>query len=93
MSTARPEIGGTYTVREGDTITEIAFLAYGDARRYTDLAEHNKDVPGFVAARLRPGLRIAIPEPDYLPRPSGLGGMRGGAGQSFALRDERGGDR
>ncbi|WP_149823092.1 LysM peptidoglycan-binding domain-containing protein [Streptomyces tailanensis] len=93
MSTPRPEVGGPYTVQEGDTITEIAFLAYGDARRYVDVAEHNKDVPGFAPARLRPGLVISIPEPDYLPRPSGLGGMRGGAGQTFALRDGRSTDR
>ncbi|MFL6116422.1 MAG: LysM peptidoglycan-binding domain-containing protein [Catenulispora sp.] len=82
-----PTIGAEYTVQDGDTITELAFAAYGDARRYQELAEHNKDVPGFVAARLRPGLRIEIPEPDYLPMPSGVGGMRGGAGRTFAAAE------
>jgi hypothetical protein len=86
---AGPTIGAAYTVREGDTITEIAFLAYGDARRYVELAMHNEQVPGFNPARLRPGLRIDIPEPDYLPMPSGLGGMRGGVGRSFSVPSGR----
>lgn len=85
MNRPSPVIGAPYTIQPGDTITELAFIAYGDARRYVELAEHNKDVPGFAAARLRPGLRIEIPEPDYLPMPSGVGGMRGSAGQRFSI--------
>jgi phage tail protein X len=78
-----PTIGQPYTVREGDTITEIAYVAYGDARRYVELVEHNRGVPGFNAARLRTGIVLDIPRPDYLPMPSGIGGMRTSAGRSF----------
>lgn len=89
MSDATPVIGATYTVKKGDTITEIAFLAYGDARRYLELAMHNQTVPGFNPARLRAGMEIEIPEPDYLPMPSGVGGMRGGVGKSFSVTSNR----
>ncbi|MEU2022450.1 fatty acyl-AMP ligase [Streptomyces sp. NPDC016469] len=81
-----PVIGSSYVVKAGDTITEIAFTAYGDARRHQELALHNKNVEGFNAARLRSGMEIDIPEPDYLPMPSGLGGLRGNVGRSFSIR-------
>lgn len=84
-----PAIGSRYVVRPGDTITEIAFTAYGDARRHQELALHNKDVPGFKAARLATGMEIDIPEPDYLPMPRGLGGLRGGVGKTFSIRPVR----
>lgn len=80
-----PTIGQPYVVREGDTITEIAYLAYGDARRYVELVEHNRAVPGFRPARLTPGVVLDIPKPDYLPMPSGIGGMRTSAGRTFKL--------
>jgi hypothetical protein len=88
MNRSMPTIGASYTVQSGDTISELAFIVYGDARRYLELAEHNKDVPGFVAARLLPGLEIEIPEPDYLPMPSGIGGMRGSAGRTFSMNGD-----
>jgi hypothetical protein len=80
-----PTIGQPYTVREGDTITAIAYVAYGDARRYVELVEHNRAVAGFNAARLAPGIVLDIPRPDYLPMPSGIGGMRTSAGRSFKV--------
>lgn len=86
MSRTQPVIGQKYTIQPGDTITEIAFVAYGDARRYVELAAHNSAVPGFNPARLRPGLEIDVPEPDYLPLPAGVGGFRASAGRSFSLR-------
>jgi len=86
MNQAQPQIGQTYTIQPGDTITEIAFVVYGDARRYVDLVAHNSSVPGFNPARLRPGLVIDVPEPDYLPLPAGVGGFRSSAGRSFSLR-------
>ena len=86
MSAVQPVIGQKYTIQPGDTITEIAFVAYGDARRYVELVAHNNDVPGFNAARLMPGLEIDVPEPDYLPLPGGVGGFRASAGRSFSLR-------
>lgn len=85
MSQPTPTIGQPYTVQEGDTITELAYVAYGDARRYVELVEHNRAVPGFNAARLTPGLVLDIPQPDYLPMPSGIGGMRTSAGRSFKV--------
>ena len=86
MTATVPTIGQKYTVQPGDTITEIAFVAYGDARRYLELVEYNKRLPGFEPARLRPGLEIDVPEPDYLPLPGGIGGFRASAGRSFSLR-------
>lgn len=86
MSTTGPVIGQPYTVQDGDTITEIAFVAYGDARRYLELVAHNSGVAGFNPARLAPGLVIDVPEPDYLPLPGGIGGFRASAGRSFSLR-------
>jgi len=86
MTRPQPTIGQKYTVQEGDTITEIAYVAYGDARRYTELVEHNKAVIGFNAARLRPGIELDVPEPDYLPTPGGVGGFRASAGRSFRIR-------
>ncbi len=86
MRDTGPVIGQKYLVREGDTITEIAFTAYGDARRYVELVEHNKDVPGFQPARLSPGLELDIPEPSYLPLPGGVGGFRATAGRTMRLR-------
>jgi hypothetical protein len=80
-----PTIGRPYVVREGDTITEIAYVAYGDARRYIELVEHNRAVPGFHPARLTPGVVLDIARPDYLPMPSGIGGMRTSAGRTFKL--------
>jgi hypothetical protein len=82
----QPVIGQAYVVQEGDTITEIAFVAYGDARRYVELVAHNKNLPDFNPARLRPGLELDIPEPDYLPLPGGVGGFRASAGRAFQLQ-------
>lgn len=89
MTHPTPTIGQPYIVREGDTITEIAYVAYGDARRYVELVEHNRTVPGFNAARLTPGLVLDIPQPDYLPMPSGIGGMRTSAGRAFKVDARR----
>jgi hypothetical protein len=86
MNRVQPVIGQKYTIQPGDTITEIAFVAYGDARRYVELVAHNTGVPGFNPARLSPGLVIDVPEPDYLPLPGGVGGFRASAGRSFSLR-------
>jgi hypothetical protein len=88
MSEPRPNVGHPYEVAPGDTITEIAFQAYGDARRYLEVAEHNRDLPGFDPVRLTPGLIIEIPQPDYVSMPRGIGGMRGTVGKIFKL--ERG---
>lgn len=86
LTSAKPVIGQKYIVQGGDTITEIAFQAYGDARRYSELAMHNQTIPGFNPARLIPGMEIDVPEPDYLPMPRGVGGMRGGVGRSFSVQ-------
>ncbi|KKK04963.1 LysM peptidoglycan-binding domain-containing protein [Micromonospora sp. HK10] len=86
MTRPGPVIGQPYVVQQGDTITEIAFVAYGDARRYVELVAHNRDLPDFNPARLRPGMELDIPEPDYLPLPGGVGGFRASAGRSFQLR-------
>ena len=85
MSASKPIVGQKYEIQPGDTITEIAFQAYGDARRYLEVAEHNSGVPGFDPVRLAPGLVIEIPQPDYVPMPRGIGGMRGTVGKIFKV--------
>ncbi|WP_428266263.1 LysM peptidoglycan-binding domain-containing protein [Haliangium sp.] len=85
MSVPKPVIGQKYEVQPDDTITEIAYQAYGDARRYLEIAEHNRDLPGFHPARLVPGTVIEIPQPDYVPMPRGIGGIRGTVGKIFKV--------
>lgn len=85
MNASRPTSGQQYVIQSGDTITELAFQAYGDARRYIEIAERNSRLPGFDPAHLQPGLSIEIPNPDYLPMPSGIGGMRGTVGKTFKI--------
>ncbi len=70
---SKVESGKPYTVEEHDTISELAYLAYGDARRYVDIIAANEGLRGFDPVRLSVGQVIDIPEPSYRPSPEGLG--------------------
>ena len=49
-----------YTVQKGDTLTGIAFKAYGHASRWRRIYEANRDVINNPD-RLRPGMTLQIP--------------------------------
>lgn len=51
-----------YTVREGDTLTQISSLLYGTGAKWEKIYEANKDIlPGPTAA-LKPGTQLRIPQ-------------------------------
>ncbi len=57
----RSSAPGTYTVRDGDSFYEIARVVLGDANRWPELFELNKDLVNGDAARLRPGQVLRLP--------------------------------
>jgi nucleoid-associated protein YgaU len=74
-----------YEIQPGDTLSRIALEAYGDARRYLEIYEYNKEIIGPNPARLKPGLVITIPEPDYISTPRSLF-KRGTVGKTFKVK-------
>lgn len=53
--------GGTYTVREGDTLFDIARKQLGQASRWTELYEANRATLGENLENLRPGVTLRLP--------------------------------
>jgi nucleoid-associated protein YgaU len=53
--------GGTYTVREGDTLFDIARKQLGQASRWTELYEANRSTLGENLENLRPGVTLRLP--------------------------------
>ncbi|MGC3966422.1 MAG: LysM peptidoglycan-binding domain-containing protein [Pirellulales bacterium] len=53
--------GGTYTVREGDTLFDIARKQLGQASRWTELYEANRALLGENLENLRPGVTLRLP--------------------------------
>jgi hypothetical protein len=78
-----PRPGKPYTVRDGDTVSNIAYRAFGDARRYLEVYEFNRAVIGPKPTHLAVGLVIQIPDTDYLPNPRSLF-ARGSVGKTFS---------
>ena len=52
-----------HVVAEGETLTQIAQLHYGDVNKWETIAEANKNILPNVN-RIRPGMRLRIPPPD-----------------------------
>ena len=52
-----------YTVRGGDTLTQIAIRLYGDPARWRDLYEANRDAIGESPNNLVVGTRLVVPRP------------------------------
>lgn len=50
-----------YVVEEGDTLFDIARYELGDAGRWTEIYEMNRDVLGDEVDHLRPGTRLLLP--------------------------------
>ena len=68
MEQRRGERGGqdttstrTYTVKSGDSLSAIAESEMGDARRWPELYEANKDAVGKNPDMIHPGLELRIP--------------------------------
>jgi nucleoid-associated protein YgaU len=68
MEQRRGERGGqdatstrTYTVKSGDTLSGIAESEMGDAKRWPELYEANKDAVGKNPDLIHPGLELRIP--------------------------------
>ena len=68
MEQRRGERGGldststrTYTVKPGDTLSDIAQAEMGDAKRWPELYEANKDAVGKNPDMIHPGLELKIP--------------------------------
>jgi len=52
----------TYTVKAGDTLSDIAESEMGDAKRWPELYAANKDVVGDNPDMIHPGLELKIPD-------------------------------
>ena len=58
VTTATPAVGGTYTVKKGDTLFSIARTTYGDAKQWKKIADAN----GITNERaLRIGQTLTLP--------------------------------
>lgn len=55
---AAPMGGGTYTIRQGDTLFSIAKSRYGDGKQWTRIVQAN---PGLTPEKLKVGQTITIP--------------------------------
>ena len=51
----------TYVVKSGDTLSDIAQSEMGDAKRWPELYEANKDAVGKNPVMIHPGLELKIP--------------------------------
>lgn len=56
-----PSSGKVYIVEEGDTLFDIAKYELGQASRWGELYELNRDVLGDQGDRLKPGMELRLP--------------------------------
>lgn len=54
--------GSTYTTVKGDTLTKIAFVAYGKATEFRKIHNANKAVIGADPDKLKVGVKLVIPK-------------------------------
>lgn len=54
--------GGTYTVKQNDTLSKIAFAVYGKADRWRDIYAANKKVIGANPELTKPGQKLVLPK-------------------------------
>ena len=57
----RIDVEKSYTVKAGDTLSGIAEKFYGDAAKYQDIYEANKDLIGPSADNIKVGQELKIP--------------------------------
>lgn len=69
--TARPPVvnkgtvtkpGGTYTVKNGDSLTKIAFAIYGRANRFKDIHNANSKLIGPDPNKIKAGMKLVLPK-------------------------------
>lgn len=53
-----------YTVKSGDTLSDIANEKLGDADRWREIYEANKEVVGDDPDTIQPGMELEIPEKE-----------------------------
>jgi len=53
--------GGSYTVKDGDSLSGIAGKFYGDTSRWEEIYEANKSVIGPDSSKIEPGMVLRIP--------------------------------
>lgn len=58
---SKGEESKTYTVKSGDSLSEIAQREMGDGDRWKELYEANKDAIGDDPDLIRPGTKLSIP--------------------------------
>jgi len=63
-SPAKPRRPKVYVVKRGDTLIGIARKIYGDGAMYPKIYQANKDILSSLNARLYPGMRLRLPEPE-----------------------------
>jgi len=56
------QVGTDYTVQEGDTLSEIAQQAYGDANQWSKIYQENKKKIGDNPNAIQSGVVLHIPE-------------------------------
>ena len=54
--------GKTYTIKSGDTLSDIAQEQLGDANRWNEIYKMNKDVIGDDPDMIHPGKKLKLPE-------------------------------
>lgn len=52
----------SYTIKGGDTLSDIAQEQLGDANRWKEIYEMNKDVIGDNPDTIHPGKKLKLPE-------------------------------
>ena len=58
MSDSTTAGGGTYTIKQGDTLWKIATAHYGDGKKWKEIVDAN---PGLEPSKLRVGQTITLP--------------------------------
>lgn len=60
--------GRTYIVQEGDTLYDIARYQLGEAQRWYEIRQLNRDILGDDAKSLRPGIELVLPSTEVASR-------------------------
>lgn len=60
--------GRTYVVQQGDTLYDIARYELGEANRWYEIRQLNRDVLGEEADHLRPGVELRLPATEVASR-------------------------
>ena len=54
--------GKSYTIKSGDTLSDIAQELLGDANRWKEIYKMNKDVIGDNPDMIHPGTKLSLPD-------------------------------